>query len=53
MRIMTTAGLYALLTIGVVIVLGQAGQLSFGHSAFYGIGASTATDRRSDRWKAR
>jgi branched-chain amino acid transport system ATP-binding protein len=39
MRIMTTAGLYALLTIGVVIVLGQAGQLSFGHSAFYGIGA--------------
>ena len=35
MRIMTTAGLYALLTIGVVIVLGQAGQLSFGHFAFY------------------
>ena len=31
MRYMTTAGLYALLTIGVVIVLGQAGQLSFGH----------------------
>ena len=42
MRIMTTAGLYALLTIGVVIVLGQAGQLSFGHSAFYGIGAYMA-----------
>jgi branched-chain amino acid transport system ATP-binding protein len=42
MRIMTTAGLYALLTIGVVIVLGQAGQLSFGHSAFYGIGAYSA-----------
>jgi ABC-type branched-subunit amino acid transport system ATPase component/ABC-type branched-subunit amino acid transport system permease subunit len=42
MRIMTTAGLYALLTIGVVIVLGQAGQLSFGHSAFYGIGAYVA-----------
>ncbi|OFW66962.1 MAG: hypothetical protein A2Y74_10110, partial [Actinobacteria bacterium RBG_13_63_9] len=39
MRIMTTAGLFALMTIGVVIVLGQAGQLSFGHVAFYGIGA--------------
>jgi len=36
---MTNAGLYALMTIGVVIVLGQAGQLSFGHIAFYGIGA--------------
>ena len=42
MRIMTTAGLYALLTIAVVIILGQAGQLSFGHSAFYGIGAYVA-----------
>jgi ABC-type branched-subunit amino acid transport system ATPase component/ABC-type branched-subunit amino acid transport system permease subunit len=42
MRIMTTAGLYALITIAVVIVLGQAGQLSFGHSAFYGIGAYVA-----------
>ncbi len=42
MSIMTTAGLYALLTIGVGIVLGQAGQLSFGHSAFYGIGAYAA-----------
>ncbi len=39
MRIMTNAGLYAIMTIGVVIVLGQAGQLSFGHIAFYGIGA--------------
>jgi ABC-type branched-subunit amino acid transport system ATPase component/ABC-type branched-subunit amino acid transport system permease subunit len=42
MGYMRTAGLYALLTIGVVIVLGQAGQLSFGHSAFYGIGAYVA-----------
>ena len=42
MRYMSTAGLYALLTIGVVIVLGQAGQLSFGHVAFYGIGAYLA-----------
>ncbi len=42
MRIMTTAGLFAMITIGVVLILGQAGQLSFGHSAFYGIGAYTA-----------
>ncbi len=42
MRVMTTAGLYALITIAVVVILGQAGQLSFGHSAFYGIGAYVA-----------
>jgi ABC-type branched-subunit amino acid transport system ATPase component/ABC-type branched-subunit amino acid transport system permease subunit len=42
MRIMTTGGLYTIITIAVVIILGQAGQLSFGHSAFYGIGAYTA-----------
>jgi ABC-type branched-subunit amino acid transport system ATPase component/ABC-type branched-subunit amino acid transport system permease subunit len=42
MRVMTTAGLYAIITIAVVIILGQAGQLSFGHSAFYGIGAYVA-----------
>ena len=42
MRTMTTAGLSAIITIAVVIILGQAGQLSFGHSAFYGIGAYTA-----------
>lgn len=42
MRIMTTAGLYTMVTVGVVIILGQAGQLSFGHVAFYGMGAYTA-----------
>ena len=42
LRVMTTGGLYAILTVAVVIILGQAGQLSFGHSAFYGIGAYTA-----------
>ncbi|MFH0917489.1 MAG: ATP-binding cassette domain-containing protein [bacterium] len=42
MRIMTTGGLFAIITIAVVIILGHAGQLSFGHSAFYGIGAYTA-----------
>ncbi len=42
MRVMTSGGLYTLLTVAVVIILGQAGQLSFGHSAFYGIGAYAA-----------
>jgi branched-chain amino acid transport system ATP-binding protein/branched-chain amino acid transport system permease protein len=40
-NIMSQAGLYAILTLAVGLVLGQAGQLSFGHSAFYGIGAYT------------
>jgi ABC-type branched-subunit amino acid transport system ATPase component/ABC-type branched-subunit amino acid transport system permease subunit len=42
MKIMTTAGLYAIVTIAVIIVFGQAGQLSFAHSAFYGMGAYVA-----------
>jgi ABC-type branched-subunit amino acid transport system ATPase component/ABC-type branched-subunit amino acid transport system permease subunit len=42
MRVMTTGGLYTLLTVAVVLILGQAGQLSFAHSAFYGIGAYSA-----------
>jgi ABC-type branched-subunit amino acid transport system ATPase component/ABC-type branched-subunit amino acid transport system permease subunit len=42
MRIMTTGGLYTMLTVSVVLILGQAGQLSFAHSAFYGIGAYAA-----------
>ena len=40
-NVMSQAGLYAILTMAVGLVLGQAGQLSFGHSAFYGIGAYT------------
>jgi ABC-type branched-subunit amino acid transport system ATPase component/ABC-type branched-subunit amino acid transport system permease subunit len=39
--IMTSAGLYAILTLGVALILGQAGQFSFGHATFYGIGAYT------------
>ncbi len=42
MSVMTTAGLFAMLTIAVGVILGQAGQLSFGHSAFYGMGAYIA-----------
>jgi ABC-type branched-subunit amino acid transport system ATPase component/ABC-type branched-subunit amino acid transport system permease subunit len=41
LSIMSQAGLYAILTLAVGLVLGQAGQLSFGHTAFYGIGAYT------------
>jgi ABC-type branched-subunit amino acid transport system permease subunit/ABC-type lipoprotein export system ATPase subunit len=41
LTVMTQAGLYAILTVSVGLILGQAGQLSFGHSAFYGIGAYT------------
>jgi ABC-type branched-subunit amino acid transport system ATPase component/ABC-type branched-subunit amino acid transport system permease subunit len=41
MSVMTQAGLFAILAIAVGLILGQAGQLSFGHSAFYGIGAYT------------
>jgi branched-chain amino acid transport system permease protein len=42
MRVMTTGGLYVMLTVAVVVILGQAGQLSFAHAAFYGMGAYTA-----------
>ncbi len=39
---MVTAGYNALLALGLAIVLGQAGLLSFGSSAFAGVGAYTA-----------
>jgi ABC-type branched-subunit amino acid transport system ATPase component/ABC-type branched-subunit amino acid transport system permease subunit len=39
LNVMTQAGLYAILALAVGRVLGQAGQLSFGPVAFYGIGA--------------
>jgi len=42
MSIMTTAGFFAMMVIAVSLILGQAGQLSLGHSAFYGIGAYVA-----------
>lgn len=42
MTVMTTAGIYAIITIAVGLILGQCGQLSFGHVAFFGIGAYTA-----------
>ena len=39
LSVMTTAGIYGLLTLSVCLVIGHAGQLSFGHSCFYAIGA--------------
>jgi branched-chain amino acid transport system permease protein len=37
--VMVMAGLYATLTLGLGLLLGQAGQISFGHGAFFGLGA--------------
>jgi branched-chain amino acid transport system permease protein len=36
---MIFAGIYCLITIGVSLLMGYAGQISLGHAAFYGIGA--------------
>ena len=37
--IMVFAGIYCLITIGLSLLMGYAGQISLGHAAFYGIGA--------------
>jgi len=37
--IMVFAGIYCLITIGLSLLMGYAGQISIGHAAFYGIGA--------------
>ena len=37
--IMVFGGIYCLITIGLSLLLGYAGQISLGHAAFYGIGA--------------
>ncbi len=37
--IMIFAGIYCLITIGLSLLMGYAGQISLGHGAFYGIGA--------------
>jgi ABC-type branched-subunit amino acid transport system ATPase component/ABC-type branched-subunit amino acid transport system permease subunit len=42
MSVMTTAGFFAIMVVAVSLILGQAGQLSLGHNAFYGIGAYVA-----------
>jgi len=40
--IMIFAGIYCLITIGLSLLMGYAGQISIGHAAFYGIGAYTS-----------
>lgn len=37
--LMIFAGIYSLITIGLSLLMGYAGQISLGHAAFYGIGA--------------
>jgi branched-chain amino acid transport system permease protein len=37
--VMVFAGIYCLITIGLSLLMGYAGQISLGHAAFYGIGA--------------
>ncbi len=37
--VMIFAGIYCLITIGLSLLMGYAGQISIGHAAFYGIGA--------------
>jgi branched-chain amino acid transport system permease protein len=37
--VMVFAGIYSLITIGLSLLMGYAGQISVGHAAFYGIGA--------------
>jgi branched-chain amino acid transport system permease protein len=40
-HLMVLAGIYAILTLGLSLFLGYAGQISLGHAAFFGIGAYT------------
>ena len=40
---MTFAGLSLIVVVSVYLIIAQAGQLSFGHAAFYGVGAYTAS----------
>ncbi len=42
LSVMVFAGLYAMLALGLGLLLGQAGQISLGHAAFFGIGAYTS-----------
>lgn len=41
-NIMVFAGIYCIITIGLSLFIGYAGQISIGHAAFFGIGAYTS-----------
>ena len=38
-RVMTNAGIYTIIVIGLNLLMGYAGQISLGHAGFFGIGA--------------
>jgi branched-chain amino acid transport system permease protein len=40
-ELLTLIGIYTLLTLGLNMLMGYAGQISLGHAAFYGLGAYT------------
>ncbi len=42
LSVMIMIGLYAIVTSGLTMLMGYAGQISLGHAAFYGIGAYSA-----------
>ncbi len=41
-NIMTIVGIYSMITVGLTLLVGYAGQISLGHAAFFGIGAYSA-----------
>jgi branched-chain amino acid transport system permease protein len=41
LMLMTTAGIYCIVTIGLCLLIGYAGQISLGHAAFFAIGGYT------------
>lgn len=43
LNLFVMAGIYAIVCIGLNLLIGYAGQMSLGHAAFYGIGAYTTT----------
>jgi len=40
--VMVDVGLYSIVTMGIILLMGFAGQISIGHAAFFGIGAYTS-----------
>ena len=42
LQLLNVIGIYTLLTLGLNMLMGYAGQISLGHAAFYGLGAYTS-----------
>ncbi|RLE11129.1 hypothetical protein DRI96_06745, partial [Candidatus Aerophobetes bacterium] len=40
--VLVFVGIYSLITIGLSLLIGYAGQISLGHAAFFGLGAYTS-----------